>query len=105
MGLKTIPLFTLSEPRIKTLHYTWLAFFITFLIWFSAAPLMPAIKGYFQLSDAQIKAILMLNVAITIPARILIGVLVDKFGPRKSYSFLLAFCGVLCLMFAAAQSF
>lgn len=105
MGLKTIPLFKLSEPRIKTLHYTWLAFFITFLIWFSAAPLMPVIKGYFHLTDAQVKAILMLNVAITIPARILIGVLVDKFGPRKSYSFLLAFCGVLCLIFAAAQSF
>jgi NNP family nitrate/nitrite transporter-like MFS transporter len=51
------------------------------------------------------KAILMLNVAITIPARILVGVLVDKFGPRKSYSFLLAFCGALCLLFAAAQSF
>lgn len=105
MALKTIPLLKWSEPRIRTLHYTWLAFFITFLIWFSAAPLMPVIKAYFHLTDAQVKAILMLNVAITIPARILIGVLVDKFGPRKSYSFLLAFCGVLCLIFAAAQSF
>lgn len=105
MALKTIPLFKWSEPRIRTLHYTWLAFFITFLIWFAHAPLMPVLKNYFGLSPEQVKAILMLNVAITIPARILIGVLVDKFGPRKSYSFLLAFCGVLCLLFAAAQSF
>ena len=103
--LKTIPLFKWSEPRIRTLHYTWLAFFITFLIWFAHAPLMPVLKEYFDMTPAQVKAILMLNVAITIPARILIGVLVDKFGPRKSYSFLLAFCGVLCLLFAAAQSF
>jgi nitrate/nitrite transporter NarK len=58
---------------------------------------MPMIKDYFHLTDAQVKALLMLNVAITIPTRILIGVLVDKYGPRKSYSFLLAFCGVLCL--------
>ncbi|MCB1674297.1 MAG: MFS transporter [Pseudomonadales bacterium] len=105
MALKTIPLFKWSEPRIRTLHYTWLAFFITFLIWFAHAPLMPVMKEYFDLSPAQVKAILMLNVAITIPARILIGVLVDKFGPRKSYSFLLALCGALCLLFAAAQSF
>ena len=96
--LKTIPLFKWSEPRIRTLHYTWLAFFITFLIWFAHAPLMPMLKEYFDMTPAQVKAILMLNVAITIPARILIGVLVDKFGPRKSYSFLLAFCGVLCLV-------
>lgn len=105
MALKTIPLFTWSEARIRTLHYTWLAFFITFLIWFAHAPLMPVLKNYFGLTPEQVKAILMLNVAITIPARILIGILVDKFGPRKSYSFLLAFCGVLCLLFAAAQSF
>jgi NNP family nitrate/nitrite transporter-like MFS transporter len=105
MALKTIPLFKWSEPRIRTLHYTWLAFFITFLIWFAHAPLMPVLKEYFDLSPEQVKAILMLNVAITIPARILIGVLVDKFGPRKSYSFLLAISGVLCLVFAAAQSF
>lgn len=105
MALKTIPLFTWSEPRIRTLHFTWLAFFITFLIWFAHAPLMPVLKQYFGLTPEQVKAILMLNVAITIPARILIGVLVDKFGPRKSYSFLLAFCGALCLLFAAAQSF
>jgi len=105
MALKTIPLFKWSEPRIRTLHYTWFAFFITFLIWFAHAPLMPVLKNYFGLSPEQVKAILMLNVAITIPARILIGILVDKFGPRKSYSFLLAISGVLCLVFAAAQSF
>ena len=93
--LKTIPLFKWSEPRIRTLHYTWLAFFITFLIWFAHAPLMPVLKEYFHLTPEQVKTILMLNVALTIPARILIGVLVDKFGPRKSYSFLLAFCGVV----------
>lgn len=105
MAVKRIPLFSFAEPRIRTLHYTWFAFFVTFLIWFAAAPLMPAMKAYFQLTEGQVKALLMLNVAITIPSRILVGALVDKFGPRKSYSFLLAFCGVLCLIFAAAQSF
>jgi NNP family nitrate/nitrite transporter-like MFS transporter len=100
-----LPLFNFSIPRIRILHYTWLAFFITFLIWFAHASLMPTLKEYFDLTDAQVKALLMLNVAITIPARILIGILVDKFGPRKSYSFLLLVCGFMCLLFAAAQTF
>ncbi|MEY4517206.1 MAG: hypothetical protein RL180_1552, partial [Pseudomonadota bacterium] len=66
---------------------------------------MPTIKVHFDLSDAQVKTILMLNVALTIPARILIGVLVDRYGPRKAYSALLFISGLLCFLFAAAQTF
>ncbi|MFZ5559985.1 MAG: MFS transporter [Pseudomonadota bacterium] len=102
---KPFPLFRVSEPRIRVLHFTWLAFFITFLIWFAHVSLMPFIKAELALTDAQVKAFLILNVALTIPARILIGILVDKYGPRLSYSLLLAICGFLCLGFAAAQTF
>lgn len=101
----SFPLFKWHEPRIRILHYTWLAFFITFLMWFAHVSLMPMIKTSMHLTDAQVKAFLILNVALTIPARILIGVLVDKFGPRTSYSILLAVSGVLCLGFSAAQTF
>jgi NNP family nitrate/nitrite transporter-like MFS transporter len=101
----SFPLFDLAVPRIRLLHFTWLAFFITFLIWFAHVSLMPAIAVSMQLTDAEVKAILVLNVALTIPARILVGVLVDRFGPRASYSVLLSLCGMLCLGFAAAQSF
>lgn len=57
------------------------------------------------MSAAQWKALLILNVALTIPARIVIGILVDKFGPRIVYSALLVISGLLCLAFASAQSF
>jgi NNP family nitrate/nitrite transporter-like MFS transporter len=100
-----IPLFNFAVPRIRMLHYSWLAFFITFLIWFAHASLMPTLKVYFGMSDKEVKALLMLNVALTIPARVLIGVLVDKIGPRKSYSALLLISGVLCLLFASAQTY
>lgn len=99
------PLFSPAEPRIRLLHFTWLAFFITFLVWFAHVSLMPFIKAELLLSDAQVKAFLILNVALTIPARILIGILVDRYGPRLSYSLLLAVCGVLCIGFALAQTF
>ena len=102
---RRFPLFDFAEPRIRILHFTWLAFFVTFIIWFAHVSLMPAIASSMQLTDAEVKAILVLNVALTIPARILVGALVDRFGPRVSYSVLLALCGVLCLGFATAQSF
>ncbi len=100
-----INLFAFHEGKIKTLHLTWFAFFVTFIMWFSQAPLMPFIKQAFALTDSQIKALLILNVALTIPARILIGVLVDKFGPRLAYSVLLAVSACFCFGYALADTF
>lgn len=94
-----------SNPSIKTLHITWVAFFITFVVWFSHAPLMAAIKETFDLTSAQVKALLILNVALTIPARIVIGILVDKFGPRHVYSGLLILASFLCAGFAFSNSY
>ncbi|PCH97085.1 MAG: MFS transporter [Gammaproteobacteria bacterium] len=98
-------LLNLSDPKIKTLHVTWFAFFLTFVVWFSHAPLLVFIKEAFDLSSAQIKALLILNVALTIPARIVIGILVDKYGPRIIYSGLLVSAFFLCTGFAMADSF
>lgn len=94
-----------TEPKIKVLHLTWLAFFVSFLVWFNHAPMMASIRSAFGLTDQQVAALLILNVALTIPARIIVGMLVDKVGPRVMYSALLAISGGLCLLFATAQSF
>jgi MFS transporter, NNP family, nitrate/nitrite transporter len=93
------------EPKVKVLHLSWLAFFITFMVWFNHAPLMAAIRDTFALSKQQVAALLILNVALTIPARILVGSLVDKLGPRLMYAALLAISGVICIAFACARSF
>ncbi|MCV6606454.1 MAG: MFS transporter, partial [Porticoccaceae bacterium] len=53
----------------------------------------------------QVKALMILNVALTIPARIVIGILVDKFGPRHVYSGLLLISSALCLIFAFSTSY
>ncbi|WP_117232647.1 NarK family nitrate/nitrite MFS transporter [Vibrio maerlii] len=91
--------------KMKTLHLSWMAFFITFLVWFNLAPLLPMIKASLQLSDQQVKALLVLNVALTIPARVIIGALTDKLGPRRVYSSLLLLCSIPCFVFALATSF
>lgn len=94
-----------SEPKIRTLHLTWMAFFVSFIVWFNHAPLMAAIQESFGLSKQEVAALLILNVALTIPARIVVGMLVDKLGPRLMYSSLLVVSGLLCVAFAFAQDF
>ena len=94
-----------SSKSIRTLHITWFAFFLTFVMWFSFAPLKPFIMEAFNMTNAQWKALLILNVALTIPARIVIGMLVDKFGPRIVYSMLLITSAFLCWGFAFAETY
>lgn len=91
--------------KTRILHMTWFAFFLTFYVWFNHAPLMASIRDAFGLSDQQVKMLLILNVALTIPARIIIGMLVDAFGPRRIYSMLLFVSSFLCFGFAFADSF
>ena len=105
MSEAPLKLLNLSDSSIKTLHIAWFAFFLTFIMWFSHAPMKPFIMEAFDMSNAQWKALLILNVALTIPARIVIGILVDKFGPRIVYSGLLISSAFLCWGFAFAQSY
>ncbi len=91
--------------NMKILHMTWVAFFISFYVWFNYAPLMISIRDAFHLTTQEVKTLLIINVALTIPARVVVGILADKFGPRIMYSALLAISGLLCFAFAAADSF
>ncbi len=98
-------LLNFKDPKIKTLHFTWIAFFISFFVWFNHAPLLAAIRDDLGLSEQEVKTLLILNVALTIPARIVIGMMVDRYGPRIVYSVLLAISGLLCFAYAAANTF
>lgn len=93
------------QGKIGVLHSTWFAFFVSFLVWFNHAPLMATVRGALDLTNQQVATLLTLNVALTIPARIVIGMLVDRFGPRIMYSLLLAISSVLCFGYATADSF
>jgi NNP family nitrate/nitrite transporter-like MFS transporter len=91
--------------KMKIMHLSWMAFFITFVVWFNAAPLVSVIADSLGLTKSQIKTLLILNVALTIPARIIIGMVTDKYGPRITYSALLGICSIPCFMFAVADTF
>lgn len=91
--------------QARILHLTWFAFFLSFVVWFNHAPLMASIRETMGLSEQQVKTLLILNVALTIPARIIIGMLVDRLGPRLTYPLLLFISSFICLFFALANTY
>ena len=104
MSTQRLKLFSF-QGNTRILHLSWMAFFISFLVWFNHAPLLLSIQQTFGLTDQQIKTLLILNVALTIPARIVVGMLVDKYGPRVTFPLLLGLSSFFCFFFALAESF
>ncbi|MGC1219857.1 MAG: MFS transporter [Phormidesmis sp.] len=94
-----------TQGRYKILHLTWFAFFLSFVVWFNFPPFATTIVQEFGLTPAQAGTIGLCNVALTVPARIIIGMLLDKFGPRITYTCLLVYSSIPCLIFATATSF
>ena len=94
-----------TETQSRTLHLTWIAFFLTFVAWFNMAPFNTTIMHQLDLKEAEINILMICNVAFTIPARIAIGSLTDQYGPQKVFSGLLLFAGLVCLAFSISKSF
>ena len=104
MSNERFNLFSFSG-KMKILHLSWIAFFITFVVWFNLAPMLQAMAVSLGLSKSEIKTLLLLNVSLAIPARIIVGMLTDLYGPRKVYSGLLFLASIPCIAFAMANSF
>jgi NNP family nitrate/nitrite transporter-like MFS transporter len=99
-------LFDFSQEKVRVLHYTWIAFFLTFFVWFNMAPLKTAMVESFDfLNGKNFKSLLLCNVALTIPARIVVGALIDKYGPRVVFGWLMIVTVVPGLAFAFGTSF
>ena len=94
-----------TQGRYRILHLTWFAFFLSFVVWFNYPPFATTIIQEFGLTPAQAGTIGLCNVALTVPARIIIGMLLDKYGPRVTYSCLLIYAAIPCLIFATATTF
>lgn len=100
MTPKAPSLIDFKNPSIRTLHFTWIAFFLTFVVWFNmAGVLSKMIEQFDWLSKSNVKALLVTNVALTIPARIIVGGLIDKYGPRR------IFAGLMVLMLIPGLTF
>lgn len=81
LAIQTVP--------IRTFWITSIAFFICFFAWFGIVPFMPDVVKDLGLTPAQKWNATVLAVAGTVFARLLIGKLCDKYGPRICYTWLL----------------
>ena len=74
---------------MRAFHSTWVAFFLCFFGWFGIAPLMPVVRAELGLTKAQVGNTIIASVMITVFARLAIGWLCDRIGPRLTYTWLL----------------
>jgi NNP family nitrate/nitrite transporter-like MFS transporter len=93
------------QGRYRVLHLTWFAFFLSFVVWFNFAPFANTISQQLGLTPAEAKTIGLCNVALTVPARILVGMALDRWGPRRVYSAILVGAAIPNTVFALASSF
>lgn len=98
-------LLALGRAEIAALHKTWIAFFITFYVWFNMAPLVSTIIKDTGLTLDQLKVLAICNVALTVPTRVVIGMLCDRIGPRKTFCIVMWSMAFPCLWFAFSSSY
>lgn len=101
----SINLFSLSTVQMRTFHLSWFAFFLCFFGWFGIAPLMAVVREELGLSKAQIGNIIISSVAMTVFARLLIGWLCDKIGPRITYTYMLILGSIPVMLIGLSDSY
>ena len=97
--------FDVRMVQIRTFHMTWFAFFSCFFAWFGIAPLMSVVRDELQLTKDQVGWAIIGSVSVTIFARLFVGWLVDRIGPRKSYTWLLMLGALPVMGIGLAQDF
>lgn len=104
-ALDSVTVLASFTGKYRVLHLTWFAFFLSFIVWFNFAPFSHVIGDQMGLTKGELVTLGLCNVALTVPARIFIGMALDRFGPRRTYSAILVFSVIPCTMFALSQSF
>ncbi|ART62855.1 NarK family nitrate/nitrite MFS transporter [Kushneria marisflavi] len=100
-----IRLLSFSTPQMRAFHLSWFAFHVCFFGWFGIAPLMAVVRDDLGLTKTQIGNTIIASVAITIVVRLAIGLLCDRIGPRRAYTWLLCLGSLPVMMIGFADSF
>ena len=100
-----IELLNFSTPPMRAFHMTWIAFFLCFFAWFGIAPLMAVVRDELQLTKDQVGWCIIGSVAVTILARLLVGWLCDRIGPRLTYTWLLLLGSLPVMAIGLAHDF
>ena len=103
--LNKLNILSLKGVQMQTFHITWLTFFFCFFAWFGIAPLMPLVSEQLHLTKEQKGNVAIAAVSATIIARLIIGRLTDKYGPRKVYTWLLVICAFPVMFIGISDSY
>lgn len=98
-------LFDFGRADILALHKTWFAFFLTFYVWFNMAPLVTTIVKDTGFTLQQLNLLAICNVALTVPSRLLIGMISDRLGPRRTFTLVMTTMAFPCLLFAFGTTY
>ena len=101
----SINLKSVASPHMRTFHLTWLAFFLCFFAWFGIAPLLGEVRDDLGLTKSQVFTSLIASVFITIFARVAIGWVLDRIGPRRTYTGLLILGSFPVMLIGLSQNF
>ena len=101
----SINLKSFAAPHMRTFHLTWLAFFLCFFGWFGIAPLLGEVRDDLNLTNSQVFTSLIASVFITIFARVAIGWVLDRVGPRRTYTGLLMLGSIPVMLIGLSQNF
>ncbi|MBI0397236.1 NarK family nitrate/nitrite MFS transporter [Cyclobacterium marinum] len=101
----SINLFDFKSPQMRAFHLSWFAFFLCFFGWFGIAPLMAIVRDELNLSKSQIGNIIIASVSITVLGRLFIGWLVDRIGPRITYTYLLLIGSIPVILIGLSNSY
>ncbi len=100
-----IRMISFNTPQMRAFHVTWFAFFLCFFAWFGIAPLMAIVRDELGLTKTQIGNTIIASVAVTIIARLVIGWLCDRIGPRITYTWLLLLGSLPVMGIGLSQSY
>ena len=103
--LEKLNIFNIRSLQMRTFHITWITFFVCFMAWFAIAPFNKMVYEQLGLTKAQQGNILIASVSATIIARLIIGRLCDKYGPRLTYTWLLVICSIPVMLIGLSQNY
>ena len=99
-----LQLLNFKSLHTRTFWITSIAFFICFFAWFGIVPFMPDVVKDLGLTPDQKWNSIILAVTGTVFARLLVGKLCDKYGPRICYTYLLILGAIPVILLGFVQT-
>ena len=100
----TLSLLDFKSVSTRTFWITSISFFMCFFAWFGIVPFMPDVVKDLGLTPDQKWNSIILAVSGTVFARLLIGKLCDKYGPRLCYTWLLTIGAIPVILCGLVQT-